>query len=171
MARWKLMAPHYLKVEDCEWEYQEIDRKTNRQVRRKFQVPMLLDPRDPSYWTNKWGREDDAEGEIIVCFADKGDSRDIVFFGDPTPDMMPIDDEAKAISASFTERWSYKPETDEGSYSQSLVDKFQLEMATKESVQPPIQIAGMDQMMAQMAASQAMMAEAMKLMASNVRRV
>lgn len=179
MARWKLMTPHYLNVIGTEWEYQEIDRKTNKQVRRRFPVPQLLDPRDPSCWTTTWGSKGDEDGEVIVCLPGKGTDRDIEFFADskctqpgsPTPDMVPIDDEAKEISASFAGLWAFKPETDDISYSQSLVDKFQAEMAEKEAKPTEVQIAGLDQLMAQMAASQAMMAEAMKLMASNSRRV
>jgi len=132
MARWKLMTPHYLNVDDEEWEYQETDRQTGRPRRTKFRVPRLLDPRDPSSWTKRWGRKDDEDGEVIVCWEGKGDSTDIVFHGDPTPDMQPVDSEAEEISAGFAELWRYKPEGNE-TYSQSLIDRFQEQLAEKTS--------------------------------------
>lgn len=150
MARWKLSTPHYLMLaEPAEWEYTENDRKTGKVKRKKFLIPSYLDPRDPGDWNYKWGANDDADGEIIVCRGDPQD-RDIEFVGDPTPDMIPIDDEAKAISASFEERWRYKPETENpGEYSQSLIDTMQAQIA--ESSSKPAQIEGMSELLAVMA--------------------
>ena len=141
MARWKLACTHYLNVPGEEWEYQETDRNTGRPIRRKFAVPRLLDVNDPSCWTNSWGNKDNADGEIIVCHEGKGESRDIVFFGDPTPDMIPVDDEAKEISAKFEPRWKVKPESLAGDFSQSLVDRFQIEMAEIKS--KPAEVPGL----------------------------
>jgi len=146
MARWKLMVAHYLNVPGEEWEYQENDRKTGRPKRVKFPVPRLLDPADPACWTNRWGNKDNEEGEIIVCHEGKGESNDHVFFGDPTPDMSPVDDEAKVISATFAEQWSFKPDNAAGNYSQSLVDKFQTELADK--LAKPTEIAGLSDLIA-----------------------
>lgn len=129
MARWKLMTSHYLNVPGEVWQYTENDRKTGRPKRVDFPVPRLLDPADPTCWTKTWGSQGNEEGEVIVCHDGMGESSDIVFIGDPTPDMVPVDDEAKAISASFVERWRFKPEEATSSHSQSLVDKFQIEMA------------------------------------------
>lgn len=140
MARWKLMAPHYLNVPGEEWEYTENDRTTGRPKRFKFAVPRHLDIRDPSCWTNRWGSKDNEDGEIIVCHEGKGDPKDIVFIGDPTPDMTPVDEEAAAISAQFESRWNFKPEGF-GDYSQSLVDKFQIELA--EANARPVEVPGM----------------------------
>lgn len=138
MARWKLMTPHYLNVPGEEWEYTENDRTTGRPKRLKFQVPRLLDTRDPSNWTNRWGNKDNEDGEIIVCWQGKGEASDIVFIGDPTPDMVPVDDEAREISAKFETRWKAKPEAMAGDYSQSLVDKFQIEMAEQRAKPPEV---------------------------------
>ena len=128
MARWKLMTSHYLHVDGEEWEYTENDRVSGRPRRIKFKVPRLLDINDPTCWTNKWGSQGNEDGEIIVCYSGKGDSHDIVFYGDPTPDMVPVDDEAKEISAGLAARWNYKPDA-LVDHSQSLIDKFQFEMA------------------------------------------
>ncbi len=134
MARWKLVNAHYLNCVGTEWEYNEVDRTTGRQVRMRLPVPRHLNPYDPSDWTNRWGNKDNEEGEIVVCHAGKGEPKDVVFQGDPTPDMVPIDDEAKAISGSFTELWRYKPEVDApGGFSQSMVDKFQSQFAELQS--------------------------------------
>lgn len=138
MARWKLMAAHYLNVEGEEWEYQETNRTTGRPQRVKFPVPRLLDIRDPDCWTNRWGNKDNADGEIIVCYKGKGESSDIVFTGDPTPDMLPVDDEAKEISATYEHLWKARPESMAGDFSQSLVDKFQSEMAAASAKQAEI---------------------------------
>jgi hypothetical protein len=153
MARWKLITAHYLLTLDkTEWEYTENDRKTGRPKRMKFEVPRYISPLDPADWTNRWGTKDDSDGEVIVCYPGKGTESDIEFLGEPTPDMMPIDDEAKAISATFEPRWAYKPETAEGSYSQSLVDQFQEGMAAVQSVaKQEVTIAGLDTLIAAIA--------------------
>lgn len=141
MARWKLMTPHYLNTPGEEWEYTENDRTTGRPKRVKFPVPRLLDTKDPSCWTNRWGNKDNEDGEIIVCHEGKGEPTDMVFTGDPTPDMVPVDDEARAISATFEHLWQAKPENMAGDYSQSLVDRFQLQMA--EASAKPIEVPGL----------------------------
>lgn len=99
MARWRLTEPHYLNVPGIEWEQVTTDRVTQRPVRRKFPVPQYLDPRAQDDWNY---RRDGMDGEIIVCHKDKGQPNDIVFVGDPTPGMLPLDDEAKEISGRFT---------------------------------------------------------------------
>ena len=144
------MSAHYLNSPGSEWEYNENSRTTGKPVRRRFPVPRYLDPRDPADWTNKWGNRDDPEGEIVVCYEDRGNPGDIIYTGDPTPDMSPIDDEAKTISASFEERWRYKPQTSETSFSQALVDQFQSEMA--DITARPVQIEGLSELATAVAA-------------------
>jgi hypothetical protein len=131
MARWKLACPHYINTNGTEWEYNET--KNGKVVRKRFPVPRFLNTADPGDWTTKWGSKDDEDGEIIVCHDGKGEKSDIVFFGDPTPDMIPQDDEARAISKTFETRWSYKPESAEVNFSQSLVDKFEDALAATQS--------------------------------------
>jgi len=154
MARWKLATPHYLNVGDeNQWEYQETERGTGKRKRRMFTVPRHLDPDNPGDWTNRWGRQNDEDGEIIVCQPGKGADTDITFYGDPTPDMVPVDDEAKAISASFEHHWSYKPDTGSmpGEFSASLINKFQADLADVQA--KPAQIEGMTDLIAIMAQS------------------
>lgn len=153
MARWKLVTSHYLNCGDTNWEYKEVDRNTGKEKRKTLPVPRFLDINDPSDWTNSWGNRDNATGEIIVCYAGKGDPKDIVFEGDPTPDMMPVDDEAKEISASFADQWAYKPDTAEISYSQSMIERFQAEKAEAESKPQQVEIAGLNDLVAVMAQS------------------
>ena len=136
MARWKLACPHYLNVPGTEWEYNET--RNGKVNRKRFAVGRYLNTADPGDWTVKWGSKDDEDGEIIVCHQGKGDPSDIVFIGDPTPDMIPVDDEARAISKSFESRWAYKPESAEVDFSQSLVDKFEEAMAVSRSEQAEI---------------------------------
>ena len=146
MARWKLISSHYLNVPDEEWEYSETDRKTGRPKKRKFAVPRLLDINDPTCWTNRWGGQGNEEGEIIVCYEGSGEDRDQIFTGDPTPEMIPVDDEAREISAKFERIWKYKPEEAMVSHSQSLVDQFQIEMAELRT--KPTEIPGMSDLVA-----------------------
>lgn len=98
MARWRLTAAHYLKVPGTEWEYKEVDMTSGRQARKVFPVPLHLDPNNPS--------DCNYPGDIIVKQG-KGEPRDIIFEGPPTPDMEPLDDEAEAISAKWREKWSH----------------------------------------------------------------
>lgn len=155
MARWKLMTAHYLHtVALNEWEYQETDRNTGRPVRRKFIIPRLLNPLDPNDWTSRWGNRDNSEGEIIVCLPSKGESSDHEFLGDPTPDMIPMDDEAREISATFEDKWRYKPDTDTpGNFSQSIVDKFRADIADAQS--KPAEIPGLSDLVAAITAQTA----------------
>ena len=148
MARWKLACPHYINSPGTEWEYNET--KNGKVNRKRFVVPRYLNTSDPGDWPNKWGSKDDEEGEIIVCYEGKGAERDIIFIGDPTPDMIPVDDEAKAISAKFEGRWSYRPETAEVDFSQSLVDKFEAAMGDLQS--KPAEVPGMSDLVANLAA-------------------
>lgn len=152
MARWKLMVSHYLNVDGEEWEYIEQDRTTKRPKRVKFKVPRLLDPNDPACWTQTWGSKGDEDGEIIVCFPGKGESSDLVFYGEPTPDMSPVDSEAKEISASYEARWSFRPEDSAGQYSQSLVDKFQTQLAQAQAKPQTVEVAGLADLVAQIGA-------------------
>lgn len=109
MARWKLMASHYLYIldpdtgESIKWEYSESDRTTGKARRKTYEVPHLLDIKDTSSYNYPDG--------FIVCMEGKGEPRDIVFFGPPTPDMEPIDEEAEAISDSLKSKWAHPIET------------------------------------------------------------
>jgi hypothetical protein len=109
MARWMLIEPHYLKVKDTFWEQTEVDRDTGRPKRFQYPVPLHLDPKNPADWNYKpsgmshitQGGNSFTDGAIIVCHEGKGEKKDYIFEGDPTPGMDPIDDEARAESAKF----------------------------------------------------------------------
>lgn len=104
MARWRLINAHYLNVPGTEWEYKEIDQTTGRQGRKVFTVPLYMDPRDPA--------DHNYPGQIIVTnAASKEWPRDIIFLGDPTPDMEPLDEEAEAITAKLREVWEHPIES------------------------------------------------------------
>ena len=60
--------------------------------------------------------------------------------------MIPIDDEAREISASYESHWRYKPETSEGSFSQSLVDQFEEAMSNLET--KPVEVPGLTELVA-----------------------
>lgn len=99
MARWSLRNPHYLNVPGNEWLHEETDRETGRRNRKMYTVPQLLDPANP--------QDQNYPGEVIVCHEGKGERKDIIFEGEPTPDMEALDDEAKAISASLMKKWEH----------------------------------------------------------------
>lgn len=101
MARWSLRNSHYLNVPGNEWMHEETDRETGRRNRKMFPVPQLLDPNNPQ---DQNYRE---LGQIVVCHEGKGESRDIIFLGEPTPDMEPLDDEAEKISESLRSKWEH----------------------------------------------------------------
>ena len=152
MARWKLVESHYLNCGDTVWEYKETDRSTGRERRKQLPVPRHLDINDPSDWTWREGNRDNQIGEIIVCSPDKGQPGDIEFFGDPTPGMVPVDDEAREISGSFAELWRYKPETAETTFSQSMFDKVMAERAELEAKPQTVEIAGLTDLVGAFAA-------------------
>ena len=106
MARWQLTEPHYLNVPGTMWEQVTTDRVTQRPVRKQFPVPMFLDPRIQTDWNyNIDGgrpRKDDMDGQIIIAYAGKGLPNDIIFEGPPSPGMLPLDDEARAISGQYS---------------------------------------------------------------------
>lgn len=150
MARWRLVCGHYLNTEPPQfWEYKEIDRGTGKQVTRRFPVPALLDPNDPGDWNHKDGF---GNGEVIVAHAGKTDnSRDIIFTGDPTPDMVPLDAEAEAITKSLAGKWKHPIESLTGNYADTLLQDLQTEMAKVAANVPPAgQIQGLTELMAAM---------------------
>jgi hypothetical protein len=116
--RWQLTEPHYLNVPGTKWEQQIQDRITGRQVRKSFSVPMHLHPESDV----DWNRMDGQQGLITVCHEGKGhpDGRDIVFIGDPTPGMLPLDDEARELSSKFS--WTPTEGTDEVSQANSFAN-------------------------------------------------
>lgn len=148
MARWKLATAHYLNMIDAsEWEYSETDRTTGRPRKRVFKVPTLLDPQDPTLWNSRAGEE----GEIIVCDHGTHESRDYEFVGDPTADMIPLDDEAKAISAKFEAKWNRPAEgLGADSYGESLIIGFQKQLAEVQSTTKSTEISGMSELLAAM---------------------
>ena len=121
MARWRLLNPHYLNVPGIEWEQKETNRDTGRQVTRKFSVPLLLQPNEPS--------DCNYPGEIIVCSGEPTPAfkRDIQFLGEPTPDMEPVDEEAEKISESLKHKWVHPIDTlpANGDYGAALIATFE----------------------------------------------
>jgi hypothetical protein len=162
MARWLLTEPHYLNVPGNKWEYKETDRFTGKQLRKELPVPMLLDNRDEADWnyTPKSGPFEAESGlevfdsfGIVVCHAGKGKGRDIVFVGPPTPGMLPIDHEAKAISNKEKVKWKHPIEDLPGTYSENLLASLQGKVADAMSkIALPASDSKMDALIASIAA-------------------
>lgn len=175
MARWKLLTSHYLNVPGIEWTYKEVDRVTGRPVMKKFPVPLLLDPAQPADWTST--NQATGEGEIIVCHEGKGEPRDLTFTnsdgtpGHPTPDMYPMDKEAKAISDTYATRWNHPIESLEGngpSYADQLLDKLQTEVAEVRSKSSSIEVGGMTELLSAMTAMMKQNQDMMGLIAAGL---
>src|ERR1700746_1647419 len=124
MARWRLIEPHYLKVKGVTWEYQETDRATGRQVRKTFPVPQHFHPDIEVDWTERDGKD---YGIVAVSDGHNAKPSDIIFEGNPTPGMLPLDDEAKEISARFEPKWKAPErvyEDAEGTYAGRQMDAY-----------------------------------------------
>ena len=132
MARWYLRNAHYLNVPGTEWEQKETNRETGKQARKIYHVPLLLDPENPA------DQNYPSEGMVIVCHEGKGMPRDITFIGKPTPDMEPLDDEARAISEAESKNWIHPIESLDGTYGESLVKQFERMMADMVQRQGPV---------------------------------
>lgn len=142
--RWRLAAPHYLNVEGTTWEYKEIDRTTGRQKLVKFPVPLHLDPDQPADWSHKHGND---IGEIIVAYSGTDDPKDIVFTGPPTPDMVPLNDEAKKISAEFASKWRHPIESLSGTYADELLKELDKQVAEARNKANTVQLEGMAELL------------------------
>lgn len=102
MARWKPTKQHYVHAEQfgqpTEWERQETNQQTGRMFRKVYKVPLYIDPEDP-VMVNKH------EGFCVMAHKGSEHPGDIVFFGPPTMDMEPLDDEAQSISDAERHKW------------------------------------------------------------------
>jgi len=164
MARWRLAAPHYLNVEGTKWEYSEVDRTTGKQKRTQFPVPTLLDPDQPTDWSHVYGKD---AGEIIVAQGRTDDPKDIIFVGDPTPDMVPMDDEAKAISAAMAPRWKHPIETLSGTYADAMMKDLSQQMDEVRSQGASAKVEGMTELLTAMAAMMKQNQEMMAILAKS----
>lgn len=125
MARWKLTAAHYLPVPGNEWEQKEIDQQTGKQARKVYIVPMYLDPKDKADLNYP-------ADDMIVVAQGAHLPRDIIFTGDPTPDMEPLDEEAEKITAKRKPYWSHPIDDLPGSghsYAEARMQEFEGQIA------------------------------------------
>ena len=144
MARWRLAAPHYLNVAGNEWEYKEVDRTTGRQKRTMFPVPTLLDPDNPGDWNYVYGKD---SGEIIVADKASDNTKDIVFEGSPTPDMVPLDDEAKAITEAMRPAWKHPIESLTTTYADAMLKDLSMQVEDVRTKSGSTQVEGMSELL------------------------
>lgn len=170
MARWKLTEPHYLAVEGIKWEYSEVDRVTGRPKRTQFPVPLHLDPNIDSDWTH---RELEA---IIVSNGHNADPKDLIYTGPVTPGMLPMDDEAKALTAQAAkDKWrptqGLDPESQNESYTNKLLSGFIDQMTLAQTtVQQAPQIAGLEEMLKSLTAVMAQQTQLIAALAAKPER-
>ncbi len=103
MARWKLTAKHYLHAlqygQPSEWQREEINVQSGRAFRKTYPVPMFIDPDDPHCINRHLGycviatEGSDQPGDLIVSNFK------------PTPDMEPLDEEARQLSEVERPHW------------------------------------------------------------------
>lgn len=151
MARWQLTEAHYLNTPDSKWEFETKDRTTGRSVRKQFPVPLHLDPNIEGDWNyqDRIGNNI-VDGKIIVCWEGKGEPKDIIFTGPPTPGMLPLDDEAKEISSKFD--WIPTAGLDENSQFNSFAQQTLIKLTEElRSTSASPQIEGMAEFMKTMA--------------------
>lgn len=102
MARWRVTAKHYINAkqfgEDTTWVREETNRDTGRAFRRTFTVPLLIDPEDPICINRN-------TGYCVVATEGSETPGDIIILGPPTPDMEPLDDDARAITKAESVKW------------------------------------------------------------------
>lgn len=102
MARWRVLTPHYILAEQfgepTEWVREETNRDTGRAFRKTYKVPLYIDPNEAFYARVP-------SGMCVVALPGSERPGDIVFHGEPTPDMEPLDDEAAAISERQRHLW------------------------------------------------------------------
>lgn len=102
MARWRVTAKHYINAkqygEDTTWVREETNRDTGRAFRRTFTVPLYIDPEDPGCINRNLGF-------CVVATEGKEMPGDIILLGPPTPDMEPLDDEAREITKAESVKW------------------------------------------------------------------
>lgn len=174
MARWKLTEPHYLQVEGIKWEYSEVDRVTGRPKRTQFPVPLHLDPNVESDATH---RHDAWSWDICVSDGHNADPKDLIYTGPVTPGMLPLDDEAKAITAKAAkDKWrptaGLDPESQNESYTNKLLSGFIDQMTLAQTtVQQAPQIAGLEEMLKSMTAIMAQQTQLLAALAAPARRV
>lgn len=136
MARWKLMAAHYINVktpwgETQKWVREEQNQETGRILRTEYNVPTLLDPLNDRTVLGP-------TGDCIVARPGSQQSGDWIYEGPPTADMEPLDDEARAISDSLRHKWVHPIDslpTNGEIYSDKLIQQMERLIATP---QPPV---------------------------------
>lgn len=183
MARWRLRNGHYLNtlvmeedklVAGTQWEYKEQDRGTGRAARKLYNVPQLLDPKDPA--------DCNYPGEIIVCNEyDRAFPRDIIFLGEPTPEMEALDEAAETISASLRHKWEHPIDTlpvngamssDEQAFMAKMMQSFAASVGAQ--VQAPanasVSVEDFNALKEQLAALQAQLAQQSQPAPSTVQR-
>lgn len=102
MARWRVTAKHYLLArqfgEDTTWVREETNRDTGRAFRRTFAVPLYIDPEDPICINRN-------TGFCVVATEGSEMPGDITLLSPCTPDMEPLDDDARRITAEESKKW------------------------------------------------------------------
>ena len=143
MPRWKLLETHYLRIEGTEWEYKEVNRANGREIRKKFPVPLHLDPKVESDWNGKDALDN---GCIVVAYGSDAQPRDYIMTDlQVTAGMEGLDPEAKRLSAEYMNTIPKLEGDENATYSERLLDKFIQELAdvqAKAATAKPAQVEG-----------------------------
>lgn len=124
-ARYRLKDKHYINVPGTEWEQRELNTTTKKQVRKVYEVPAYLDPDAQSDWNYP--------GVIIVASeVNEMYPNDIIFLGDPTPDMEPLNPAAKERVRQVKDKWVHPINTLSGTYGEGMLADLQRMLATRQ---------------------------------------
>ncbi len=105
---------------------------------------MFLHPEDQSSWnyiTERLPNGQIADGQIIVSTKiDSAFPKDIIFTGQPTMDMIPLDDEAKVMITALEKKWKHPINDFVGSFADQLPTIWaqQLEVAKAKTEAPSV---------------------------------
>jgi hypothetical protein len=103
-------------------------------------VPQYFHPETESDWTDftMLSNGQRGSGTVVVCDGHNPQPRDIIFKGEPTPGMHPLDDEAREISSRYRDKWSLPDKmfdlNQPGDYATHLADHF-IQMQDKVNMQ------------------------------------
>lgn len=141
MARWKLIGEQsaYLKTNPPSiYTVRETDTVSGKTAQKVYEVPTEVSP-----------------GATLSDGAGAHEE-DIIFLGDPTPDMYPLDAEAQAITEEMQHRWGQQFLGLEGNYSDTIgrqiadlfIDIRSGMQPTPMSAQPNSEVAALQQQVA-----------------------
>ncbi|TXH51063.1 MAG: hypothetical protein E6Q97_19170 [Desulfurellales bacterium] len=114
MPTWELAQPHYLQTPEGEWEYSEQNRDSGKMGRKRFTVPVYFD-----------------KGTILTNVESEANERRGIFYAQfekPTPDMIPLDDEARKLTEEVMHNYDHPIDSLPGEFSGSMLSTLERQL-------------------------------------------